>query len=522
MDPFWQSACRHDVAFETWLVARHAHTLVRRPRRLFDTEHCEHDEKTLTLGVPMIAMGVLAVPGSLFGDPILAYNTALVALLLLAAVAMYALVAEWTGVPLAGIGAALLYAFHRLRLDVIYHPAEFDTAWTVLALFFARRLFAWGRWRDAIGLALAGALQIAASFYPTLVSLGLALPFAAWLALAYGFRRVRPAQLAFVAGSVALAAAALLGPYAEARAASSESLRAAFHTYAAWRWYLPGGLYFPGFTLVALAALGCALPRRRVFPLLGGDPRIALAAGAILVAIVAAGPLRDSIFFELGGPWTNPYEMLAAIVPGLDSVRGVFRLMAGVHLVLALLAGFGIAGFARLAGRRATAAGAALAGVAALAVFGPTGAGGERKSEWVLEDIRPNPMDVALFAELEELGNRGPVFELPVGERWILKQPYWILVGAWHHRRTSACFGSFLPPDRERLARIAEALPQPHAIRELADLGFTTVLLHDPYRGGIEWKNRLIARTDQEDAWLRPLTGTDRAKVFAIEAPPGG
>src|SRR5262245_18965226 len=109
MEPFMQMLCRNDVAFETWLVARHAHTLVRRPWRLFDTEHCAPDEKTLTLGVPMFAMGVLAVPASLLGDPILVYNTALAALLLVAALAMYCLVAEWTGVPLAGIGAALLY-----------------------------------------------------------------------------------------------------------------------------------------------------------------------------------------------------------------------------------------------------------------------------------------------------------------------------------------------------------------------------------------------------------------------------
>jgi hypothetical protein len=158
--------------------------------------------------------------------------------------------------------------------------------------------------------------------------------------------------------------------------------------------------------------------------------------------------------------------------------------------------------------------------IAALAVFGATGAGGERRSEWMLETIRPHSLDLELFAELEQLGNRGPLFELPFAADPTLDQPYWILPEAWHHRRTSACFGSFLPPDRQRLARIAAELPQPHAIRELAALGFTTVVLHDPYRSGIAWKNRLLGRTDQEDAWLRPLTGTDRAKVFAIELLP--
>ena len=38
---------RSDIEFETWLVARHAYTIIRQPSRLFDTEHCAPGEKTL-------------------------------------------------------------------------------------------------------------------------------------------------------------------------------------------------------------------------------------------------------------------------------------------------------------------------------------------------------------------------------------------------------------------------------------------------------------------------------------------
>ncbi len=520
MDPTWALMTRNDIVFEAWLVARHAHTILRRPWRLFDTEHCAPNEKTLTLGVPMLTLGLLAVPASLVGNPIFAYNGALVLSLLIAALAMYCLVTDWTGFPPAGIAAGLLYAFHRQRLDTIFHPAEFDTTWTVLALFFARRLFAGGRWRDALGLALAGALQIAASFYPMLASLCLALPFAVWLALAYGFRQVKPAQLAFVALSVGLGAAAVLGPYSEVRAASPTSLRAAFQTYAPWHAYLAGGQFFPGFTLTALALVGCALPRRLGLAGLARDPRLALVAGALLVAIVAAGPLGNSVLDGVAGAELDPYATLAAIVPGLDSVRGVFRLAAGVHLVLAILAGAALAGCARLAGRHAALAGAALAAFVALAAFGPTGAGGERRSPWRIEDIHPHAGDLEYFAELERIGNRGPLFELPLPGDRVNDPAEWILLSAWHGRRTSACFGSFQPSDRKRLAELAEELPEPHAVRELAALGFTTIVVHDPFRSGVGWATRLLRPTSREGAWLRPLRGTGRAKAFTIELGP--
>ena len=63
-----EPVARADVSFEVWLVARHARTLVRESWRLFATEHCAPGERTLTLGVPMITMGLLAVPAGFSGD----------------------------------------------------------------------------------------------------------------------------------------------------------------------------------------------------------------------------------------------------------------------------------------------------------------------------------------------------------------------------------------------------------------------------------------------------------------------
>jgi hypothetical protein len=517
---------RADVSFEAWLVDRHARTLARAPWRLFATEHCAPGERTLTLGVPMITMGLLAVPAALLGEPILAYNSAVLVMLFASALSMYLLATDWTGVPAAGIAAGLFFAMHPLRTGSLVHPAEMDIGWTALALFFAQRLLAWGRWRDAVGLALAGALQIAASFYPTLAAFLLAPPLAFWLLRTYGLRRARPAQLAFVAGALLLAAACVLGPYLLERGSAPGRLQRGAHFYAPWAGYLPGQPFFPGWALVGLAALGLVLPRRLGFGALGRDPRAALCAGAFLVALVAGGPLGVTLLAPFGAGLDTPvpYELLSAWLPGLDTVRVVMRLVAGVVLALSLLAAGGVAACVRLAGRRfAVPAAAALVALAAASVLVPVLGRGGAVGIALLE-IRPGREILDFFARLEDAGNRGPILELPYeGIDGALLAPARILTAAWHHRRTSACFGSYALPEHEKITALAGALPRPDAVRELAALGFTTVVVHEPKRWpGWPIERRLAQGTGRRYVRLRPLLETEAASAFAIEvdAPP--
>jgi hypothetical protein len=524
LEPAYEPLARADVSFEAWLVSRHARTLVREPWRLFDTEHCAPGEKTLTLSLPMLTMSLLAVPAGLLGEPILTYNAGILALVLVSALAMYLLASDWTGSPPAGIVAGLLFAFGEFRIASILHPSEADLAWTVFALYFARRLLANGRWRDAVGLAAAGALQIAASFYPLLAAFFLAPPLALWLVLAYGVRRVRPTQLAFVAVAVALAAALVLGPYLERRGANPGHLQRGVYFYAPWVDYLPGRGLFPGWVLPCLAALGLALPRRLGFAELARDPRLALFASALVVAIVAGGPLGATVLapFGFGEGTPNPYQILAAFLPGLDTVRGVVMLTVGVGLVLSLLAAAGVAGCCRAAGRFSTPVAVALIGLAAYVALPTRAALVEDARPFLVANIRPRPELLDFFAALEAQGNRGPILELPFEERsvsWM--SPGRILVGAWHHRRTTACYGSYALPEYERMAALVASLPDPRAVRELAELGFTTIVIHDP-KGwfGAQERGRIARGTGRRFARLRPLLETEVASAFAIEVGP--
>jgi len=520
--PAWvEAVVRADVSFEAWLVDRHARTLVREPWRLFDTEHCAPGKRTLTLGVPMLTLGLLAVPAGFAGEPILTYNVAVAAMLLASALSMYLLATELTGEPAAGIAAGLFFSFYGYRMLTLAHPAELDLGWTALALFFARRLLALGRWRDALGLSLACALQIAASFYPTLAAAFLAPPLAVWLLCSHGLRRVRPAQLAFVAGAVLCAAALVLGPYLAERGAVPGHLERGAYFFAPWADYLPGREFFPGWALLGLAALGLVLPRRLGYAPLARDPRLALTVGALIVALIAGGSLGATILAPFGGDLTAPvpYAILASVLPGLDTVRVVQRLFAGVVLVLALLAAAGVAACVRLSGRYAAATGAALIALAGFEVVVVPALGSE-EGPWVpVADIHPKPEILAFFAALAEQGNAGPILELPYEDvEGALWAPARILVGGWHHRRTSACFGSYALPGHAEVAALATALPSPGAVRRLAELGFTTVVVQDP-KGwfGVQIARRLAPGTGRHHARLRPLLETEVASAWAIE-----
>jgi len=491
-EAFWQQAARMDVIYGAWLVSRNAYTLVERPQDLFDTEHCAPWENMLTLGTPSITAGLLGVPAWLVtADPILSYNVALLALRLAAALAMFLLITDWTGVPAAGIAAGLLYAFHPVQLGQIHHASVWDSSWTLFALFFARRWFAAGRWRDALGLSCATALQIAACFYPLITAIFVTTPFLFWLLWHYGFRNLRIAQLAVVAASVGLAVAFVYGPYVVMRD-GSEILRRAGHFYADQGYFGPaGGLagsLFVGWLTLGLAAVGLALGRRRSIAALRGDPRWALLLGGLWVWVMASGPLERSLlpFLEshaLGA--LNPYGLLSDHVPGFDSIRGVFRLGAGVQLVLVTFAGLGVAALVRITGRHALMAGAALILLIGFDVVRAPALGFERDYRWRLEAIRPGPEKLAFFETLERMGNSGPLIEVPArdipflgAESAFTDVTDRVLLSVYHHRRTSACFGSFTAPAKQEFAAITRRLPEDAAVRELEGLGFTTLVVH--------------------------------------------
>ena len=171
-----------DLHLTAWGTARNAWTFLHQPSRIFDAEPCYPEPNSLTTDHPRLTLGLVGIPFQLVtGDPVATFNGVVFASVLLAAFAMYLLVADWTGVPAAGIVAAILYAFSTQQIEKTFHIMVTDNAWLLFALFFARRTLLQRRWRDAIALGITAALQVGSSVYALLGAAAGAIPVVAWL-----------------------------------------------------------------------------------------------------------------------------------------------------------------------------------------------------------------------------------------------------------------------------------------------------------------------------------------------------
>jgi hypothetical protein len=501
--PQMQAFIREDAILISALVARNADSLVRRPHRIFDPGHCFPATHALALTDPLISLGLLGVPAWITtGDPVATYNVAHALLLLLSALAMVLLVRDWTGVASAGLVAGLLYAFAPPRLHDVTHSFLYDTSWALLGIFFARRLFAAGRWRDALGLALCGALQLGTSLYAMLASLAVALPFAAWLFWHYRLRSVRPLQLLAVVAGVGIAAAFVFASYAGAGGVRSDSPP----LFAAWRSFAPGGTLAPAWTGMILALVGLGVARRRALRDLDGDPRWAIALGALLAAALSTGWL---------------YGPLSSALPGLEMVRVPARVASGVQLGAAVLAGIGVAALLRpLPAYAALLVAALLVCLAAGELLWLPRRDAPDGARFAVLELRPPAEALEVFDRLEALGNEGPVLELPDDPRSFSAEEVparRILLSAYHGRRTSACFGSLRPPGREPLLELFRSWPGPPGYDALRELGFTTIVVDGATLMGRQWRRHLELAAADPALRLRPLHANERFAAWALD-----
>jgi hypothetical protein len=472
-----------------------------------------------------LAFGVAGIPGWLLtGDPVATYDLALPTLAALWGAAVFLLVRDWTGSGAAGLAAALLYAFHPISRDEILHPYAWDNGWAALALFFAVRLFERRRWRDAIGLAGASALQLGSSLYATFGVACLAPPLALWLLASQRLREQRPMQWVVVALLVAGAAASLYGPFLARRAEGSLVPRS-YQIYLAWRSLLPGAGYWAGPLLLALAAAGVVLHGSRFRAGFTTDPRSALVLGALLALFAATGGVTTAVF-GAAAPGELPrilvpnlYAWLGRFVPGLEVVRGVSRLYSGVLLALCVLAGLGAAALLRaVPARLRPAAAVALALAAYVDTLRPASLGLAPRVTFQMTEIAPPAEQIRFFRRLDELGDAGPLAETPLHRKTHLRNNTALLLSAYHHRRTSACRNSFLPRPLGGVEATLARLPQPDAVARARELGFATVVVHHAAGspGQQALRRRFEASAAAADSPLELVLASESLSAFRI------
>lgn len=549
---FWGGDLRRDVPFPSdgiagpvktadyqmtvWATSRNAYALLRRPTRLFDAEPCYPAGNSLTIYHPLITLGLLAIPGLLStGDPVAAFNLALLLKVLIAAIAMYVVVADWTGRPPAGIVAGLLYAFAAVQIGKPFHVHHADNAWLLLALFFARRLFERGRWSDALALGAFSALQMGSSFYPLMASVAVGAPLFVWLLWHHRGKPKRVLPVLVAVGMAAAAACFVLLPYLEAEVAhEAEPVR---HFYAVWSSFLPGRIRFPGWTCLLLALAALAVGRQRALAGIRGDPRAALVIAALFAALLATGGNQRAVMAAWSGAAAPPivlpnlYAALESILPGMSAVRVVSDLTLGAHQVLCLLAGFGAAAVLGLAPRKALPyATAALIAVAFVETTRPAFLGLAPHPPFQNLALRPADETLAFFRDLEQKGNRGPLLEVPVRplgtegkfERvWRADITRDQFLTAYHHRRTSSCFGARHHKKLGDLDWWSRRLLEPAGIEEARDRGFTTVVVHHP--PGRSFPKRYAQRVQKlalaSEGRLVPIATSESMTAYALREP---
>jgi hypothetical protein len=479
-----------DQRFVIWVIARNARTWLSAPHRLHDAELCHPEPQSLAFSEPVYTLGLLGAPFWLLtGDPLLTYNAVLFVLPIISALALFWLVRQWTGQSVPALVAALLYAFHVVKVGDPVHLYYTDTAWLVLALGCLTRWLERGGWRPALGLALACALQIGSGLYALLGAAFFGLPFAAFALRRHGVGRTRPVEWVVILGVSVIVALEAFATHL-AKSAAGELATRPLQAHLPWTTLLPGRNGSPGWILTLLAA-SAFIPFERlrgrvrdpVREGVGTGPdarRWWVLAGIALVLLFATGGNAGDRFAAMleGTPLPpalpNPYEWLASLVPVLATVRAPIWIASTAYLGLALLSGLGVVRLLSACSTRyATLASAVLVGATLWSLQPPAGL-------YTAQLQRPIDEELAFFEALEKKGNAGPILELPSRGLGLERGTKSLTLAAYHHRPTSRCYSSFIPRSVESAWDLGEALPDADALRALSRQGFTTLLLRHP------------------------------------------
>jgi hypothetical protein len=197
------------------------------------------------------------------------------------------------------------------------------------------------------------------------------------------------------------------------------------------------------------------------------------------------------------------------------------RVATGVQLGSAVLAGIGAAALLRLPGRRLGGLLAALLVLAAateLLLLPRLRAPG--RARFAVLELEPPAEAREIFERLEAMGDHGPLLELPVDPQVFAAQQlpqHRILLAAYHHRRTSACFGSLRPPGQEEFLERLRSLGSPESLEALRALGFTTILADGSLLMGRKARSALERADADPAAPLRLLHANERYAAFALE-----
>lgn len=500
-----------DAMLNMWAVTWVAHELPRNPLHVFDGNIFFPEPRTLAYSEAMIVQGILAVPiVAAGGSALLAFNLVLLAGLALTGWAFCLLLHRWTGSWSAGYAAGSLAAFNAHVLVRLVHLQTQHVEFIALILFALDRLMESRRVRDAVWLGVGFALQGLTSVY--------LLVFTTWLLLFAGaaraveaFRR-RPAALLGLLTAAGVIAVMILAPYLavyeslhratglERTIGDAQLQAASWVDYAStgsrlhyWLWshrFFDAAMSptFPGVTAVALVALGMVWPDVR------RDRRVRMCVVAgVGCAIVSMIP-RTSIF-----------PVLFRFIPLFRAVRVEAHLGQMVLLMIAVVAGFTVAGIERRWTNRRVWPAAAAALCALLNI------------EALRSPLFYRPFDGVPEVYRVLAGHpQAVVVELPFyPPAAFFRNAGYMLNSTLHWRPILNGYSGFVPGSYGDNYKAAQDFPELNSLAALHERGVTHVVVHEREFTAVNGRDRFDAIFRSTS--LVPVAEEGDVRIFALK-----
>lgn len=513
--PFYDIGARygfHDLKMVASQIAYNARTLATSPAEVLTGPQCYPIDNASTFGEHMLGQGVMGVlPHWILGDPLVAMTASVVVKPLIAALAAYWLVLRWTRSPGAAFLAGLLFGFHPVRLIDPAHPYLSGNEWTMLGVLALDAILAGGGWAWTALFVGVATFQLLESFYPLLGFAFVVGVFGLWrlAGTSVPLSRIVP-KLVVAALALAAVVYVVLGPYLATREIWPVLSDRAVYVLNPLSKYQPGALLFLGVTFLGLVVVGLVDLLRRPRASWPRDPRWPLLVGGMIAFWFG---VQDEIPV-VGGTVPALYHFLRWL-PGVDAVRSPAVVTYAGLVPAAVFAGYGASAILAgrsLAWRRAVVSLLGLLWVAELFTPLSTVVFGARLDASPVV-VRPPEDLLALHERLPD----GPLLNLP----WARGRsgPY-LLLSAYHHRRIVSCYNSFEAPHVARIRALAEAVPDPGAVRSLAALGIESVVVHDDVWAPPEIRARLsevAASSPGAVAHLEPVGAVTGHQAFTVQ-----
>jgi hypothetical protein len=499
-----------DVELNAWIVSWIAHQLPRDPTRLFDANIFYPDPNALAFSEPLLPPGILAiVPRGLGAPAVLTHNLLLMGGFLVTAFAGYVVGERLSGDRWAGLLAGSAVAFGPHTLAYIAHLQSQWLATLPLSLLALDAVLRGRSWGAALGLGACVALLAVTSGYG--LSMGLVALAAGWTVRAgEWWRQGRVLVPRLVAGAVVavLLASPVVVAYGQVMrelgtqreshdVASAAAVPASFvctpsrlhhglwsHRFDKGR----GGMFFPGFAVLALAALAVVRgPGWR-------DPRVRMLASVAVVGGLVAH-----------GPSTPLYGALLAAFPPARALRDPSRFAGLVVIGLGLLAAIGLGAIRRrLAGRRRLIVAMVLVGIVNAEVLCAPFA--------FIRYDGVSPVYARLAAEAQRVALAEFPFYAGAAD---YRNAAYVLASTAHWTPLVNGYSGAAPGAYEQRAEILKLFPDPAAVVELDRLGVSHVIVH-PARHRPGHRKRVLAFLESWQGVEQLATGPSGERLYRI------